>query len=217
MTTTTRIPWHRGGRLRCGLWLSTAAAALLAAGCAATTEVGAVWIDPQFKGRSFAGQTVWVVCDAGAQQTLRRLCEDRLSEEVAAGGGKAVRPSDAAAALPDAAAYLPAARSAGAAAVLRGVVAPGAQSYQPGPQFSFGIGGFGGGSSSVGGGIGVALPAGAGSVNTGFAMDLGITDIASGKLVWSARSTAPPSKDLNMQITELARTTMAAARGAGVI
>jgi hypothetical protein len=206
-------PLRRAGH---GLALALAGALLLA-GCAATTELAAVWVDPQFKGRSFAGQRVVVVCDAGEQQTLRRLCEDRLSEEVAAGGGTAVRAKDGAAALPDAAAQLAAARHAGAVAVLRGTLAPAATSYQPGPQFSIGIGGFGGGSSSVGGGIGVALPAGAGGVSTGYALDLGITEVASGTLVWSGRSTAPPSNDLGTQITELARSTMAAARAAGVI
>lgn len=199
------------------LLLLAAASTLWLAGCAATTEVGATWVDPQFKGRSFAGQRVWVVCDAGEQQTLRRLCEDRLAEEVAATGGTAVRSPDGTAALPDMAAHLAAARSAGAMAVLRGTVAQAAQAYNAGPQFSIGIGGFGGGSTSVGGGVGVALPAGAGSVNTGYALDLGITEVKTGALVWSARSTAPPSKDLNAQITDLARTTMAAARASGVI
>jgi hypothetical protein len=215
--TTMHTPTDPAGH-RARAWLLLAAVgALMLAGCAATTEVGAVWVDPQFKGRSFAGQKVWVVCDAGEQLTLRRLCEDRLAEEVAATGGTAVRGPDGAAALPDAAAQLPAAQRAGAVAVLRGTVTPAAQSYNPGPQFSIGIGGFGGGRTSVGGGVGVALPAGAGSVSTGHALDLGITEVASGELVWSARSTAPPSKDLNEQITELARTTMAAARSAGVI
>jgi len=121
------------------------------------------------------------------------------------------------AALPDMAAQLAAARSANAVAVLRGTVAQAAQAYNAGPQISIGIGGFGGGSSSVGGGVGIALPAGAGSVDTGYALDLGITEVATGTLVWSARSTAPPSKDLNTQITELARTAVAAARAGGVL
>lgn len=198
-------------------FLLLAAGALWLAGCAATTEVGAVWVDPQFKGRSFAGQRVWVACDAGEQQTLRRLCEDRLADEVTATGGTAVRAPDGGTALPDMAAQLAAARSANAVAVLRGTVGQAAQAYNSGPQFSIGIGGFGGGSSSVGGGVGIALPAGAGSVNTGYALDLGITEVATGSLVWSARSTAPPSKDLNAQITDLARTTMAAARAGGVL
>jgi hypothetical protein len=214
--TTMREPFRPDGHRAVPLLLLAAAGALLA-GCAATTEVGAVWVDPQFKGRSFAGQRVWVACDAGEQQTLRRLCEDRLAEEVAATGGLAVREPDGAAALPDMAAKLAAARRADAVAVLRGTVAQAVQAYNAGPQFSIGIGGFGGGSTSVGGGVGIALPAGAGSVNTGYALDLGITEVKTGALVWSARSTAPPSKDLNAQITELTRSTMAAARASGVL
>jgi hypothetical protein len=215
--TTTRTPTRLDGHRTSALHLLAAASALWLSGCAATTEVGAVWIDPQFKGRSFAGQRVWVACDAGEQQTLRRVCEDRLADEVAATGGTAVRAPDGTAALPDMAAQLATARGANAVAVLRGTVAQAAQAYNPGPQLSIGIGGFSGGSSSVGGGVGIALPAGAGSVNTGYALDLGITEVATGALVWSARSTAPPSKDLNTQITELARTAVAAARAGGVL
>jgi hypothetical protein len=214
--TTMRKPCGLDGRRAVPLLLVAAACALLA-GCAATTEVAAVWVDPQFRGRSFAGQRVWVACEAGELQTLRRLCEDRLAEEVAATGGVAVREPDGAAALPDMAAMLAAARRADAVAVLRGTVAQAVQAYNPGPQFSIGIGGFGGGSSSVGGAVGIALPAGAGSVNTGYALDLGITEVKTGLLVWSARSTAPPSKDLSAQIGELARSTMGAARASGVI
>jgi hypothetical protein len=191
--------------------------ALALAGCAATTQLDATWIDPAFQGRGFAGQRVLVACDAGAQETLRRLCEDRLADEVKAGGGTVVRSAEGAAVRPDAAGYLPEARRAGAAAVLRGVVATGARSYGAAPQISIGVGGFGGGRTSVGGGVGVALPAGTGSVSTGLGLDLGVTDAASGTLVWSARSTAPPSQDLNTQITELARTAVAAARAAGVL
>jgi hypothetical protein len=211
--TTMSGPFRPASRTR----VLAAALALLLAGCAATTAVDAVWVDPQFKGRSFAGKTLWVACDAGEQQTLRRQCEDRLAAEVTAGGGAVVRGPDGGSAAPDAAAQLAAARRAGAAAVLRGTVAPAAQAYNPGPQFSFGIGGFGGGSTSVGGGVGVALPAGAGSVSTGYGIELGLTDVASGKLVWSARATAPPSKDLGAQIAELARSSVAAARSAGVL
>ena len=198
-------------------WAAAGAAALLLAACATSAKVEAQWVDPQLTGRSFAGKRVLVVCEA-SDQTLRRLCEEQLASEVIAFGGSVTRPAEGAP-LPDAAAHLPAAGKAGAVAVVRGVVTPTAQSFNPGPLFSFGIGGFGGGSSnsSVGGGGGVSVPAGAGSVSTGYGIDLGITDVTTGKLVWTAKTTTPPSADVGAQMVDLARTSMTAARAAGVI
>jgi hypothetical protein len=198
---------------------STALALALLAGCAASAKVDAQWVDPQFKGRSFAGQRVLVVCEA-SDQTLRRLCEDQLASEVIAFGGSVTRAPEGLAPLPNGAAHVPAAGKAGAVAVVRGVVAPTAQSFNPAPQVSFGIGGFGwggGSSTSVGGGVGVSVPTGAGSVSTGYGIDLGITDVSTGKLVWSAKTTTPPSADIGAQMVDLARTSMTAARAAGVI
>jgi hypothetical protein len=196
-------------------WAATGSAALLLAACATSAKVDAQWVDPQLKGRSFAGKRVLVVCEA-SDQTLRRLCEEQLASEVIAFGGSVTRAAEGAP-LPDAAAHLPAAGKAGAVAVVRGVVTPSAQSFNPGPQFSFGVGGWGGGSSSVGGGVGVSVPAGAGSVSTGYGIDLGITDVSTGRLVWSAKTTTPPSSDVGAQMVDLARTSMTAARAAGVI
>ena len=43
-----------------------------------------------------------------------------------------------------------------------------------------------------------------------------ITDVASGRLMWSARASAPPSADVNAQIADLSRSLLDAAGGAGV-
>ena len=75
-------------RPRCGArW--PLAAALLAAGCAASTTVGPQWSDPQFAGRSLRGARLLVVCEA-PDPALRRQCQDRVAAELVAYGATPV-------------------------------------------------------------------------------------------------------------------------------
>lgn len=192
--------------------------ALILAGCAATPTLDAQWIDPQFRGPSFAGSRVMVVCEA-SDNTIRLICEEQLAAHLTATGASVVRaPSDATGSNRGAAAYLPAARTASARGLAVGVVTPSSQAFNQGPQFSIGLGGFRGGSSGVSMGGGVSVPVGSGgsSVNTGFGMELGIHEVASGQLVWTGRASSAPSSNVNAQITDLTRTTAGAARMAGV-
>jgi hypothetical protein len=193
--------------------------ALLLAGCAGS-RINAQWSDPQFAGQPPRGAKVLVACQA-TEPTLRRICADQMAGRLASMGAQpllAPDSSDAAdAAAPNEAALLQAARQAGAVALLRMQLAPEVVAVAPGPTIGIGIGGFGGGYRSGGSvGFGMSAPlGGAGPAETGYAATASLTDVASGKLMWSARAGAPPSQDVARQLAELATLLLDAARQAG--
>ncbi|HWH84897.1 MAG TPA: hypothetical protein VNU71_21940 [Burkholderiaceae bacterium] len=194
---------------------AAAAAAALLAGCA-TTQVDAQWRSVELPPTYLRGSTVIVACES-AELVLRRVCEDQVAGDlrsrgirvvVAAPGGGAVPPTG----LPDQQ-YLPAAREQGAKAVMLVGVGLAAQSVSP--PVSLSIGGFGFGRHSAGG-VGVTAPIGGGQVSAGYAINARITDVASGRLMWTARAAAPPSSDVNAQFAELTGSVLDAARDAGL-
>jgi len=204
--------------------LAPAAAALLAAtavvvaGCA-STKVVAEWSDPQFAGRSLKGEKVLVVCDA-SETVIRRICQDQLAAQLTALGAVPVSgPADLTVGPPPANdRTLAAARSAGAKAILGSTIVPDATVVNPPPSVGFSLGGFGfgGGGGGVGAGVGVGLPVGSAQPVTGYASDLVLTDVATGRLMWTSKVTAPASQDVGRQIGELARTGVEAAQRAGL-
>jgi len=193
---------------------------LLLAGCA-SSRINAQWSDPQFSGLPPRGAKVWVVCQA-ADPTLRRICADRMAARLAALGALPLLAPDgsdvAEAAAPTEAVLLQAARGAGAAALLRAQLAAEVVALAPGPTIGIGIGGFGGSYRSGGSvGFGVSAPlGGAGPAETGWAATASLTDVASGRLMWSARASAPPSSDVAQQLSTLATLLLDAARQAGL-
>ncbi|HKX42156.1 MAG TPA: hypothetical protein VJO99_13430 [Burkholderiaceae bacterium] len=186
------------------------------AGCASTT-LDAQWRDPQVPGSYLRGAKVLVTCEA-ADVTLKRICEDQLVAELTARGATTVITDVSAdaggmrPAVPDAQ-YLPAARSSGAKAVVSMSVGVSSQAVNPG--WSIGVGGFGFGRHSAGG-VGVSAPLGGGGVTAGYSASSRVTDVASGRLMWSARATTPPSSDLNAQLADLSKTVVDAAQKAGL-
>lgn len=190
-----------------------AAAAL--AGCA-TTEVDAQWRNIDTPAGYLRGATVLVGCE-GADEVLRRLCTEQVSADLAARGALPVlaAPGTVEAMQPGFAdqRYLPAARERGARAVF--VMTLGVASQRVSQGMTVGIGGFGFG-RHVGGGVGVAAPIGGGEVSAGYAANARVTDVATGRLMWTARASAPPSGDLTGQLAELSKQTLAAAAGAGL-
>jgi hypothetical protein len=197
---------------------------LLFGGCA-STAVQARWADPQFADRSLRGATVLVVCNASAT-AIQRICQDQIAARMLM---SAVRPVIATEAdlitaeseqITDK--IFTAARRAGANAIWAAVIAPDVTVVSPGPTVGFGIGGFGssGGwhrSSGVGGGIGVGFPVGAEQVNTAYAADMTLTDVETGRLMWSSRITTPASQDITGQVTELVEVGVKSAQQAGFI
>ncbi len=105
----------------------------------------------------------------------------------------------------------PAAR---AAAILRATISPDVTVAGAGPSIGIGPGGFGGGYR---GGVGVAVPmGGGGSVGTGYSAIGALTDVTTGRLMWTAKAATPPSSDVSQQVATLAKTVLEAARKAGL-
>ena len=194
----------------------TCAAAALLAGCA-SPRVDVQWRDPQLPASYLRGAKVFVVCEA-YDLAVKRICEDRVVADLNARGVNTVTSEpglDPGAPRPGVAdaQWLPTARGASAKAVFGVSVGVASQAVSPG--FSVGIGGFGIGRHSAGG-VGVSAPIGGGDVTQGYAASARITDAASGRLMWTARASTPPSGDVNAQIADLAKTLGDATAEAGL-
>jgi hypothetical protein len=217
--TRTALPGGTGGGRRCAVLPAALAGAALLAGCA-TTSLDAQWTDPQFQGRSLRDATILVVCEA-PDAAVKRLCEDRLAAEVVAHGATASIAPDG---LPNPvpgreqapSAYLPAARTAGAQAVLSAaVVSEVVPRRYSGPLVGIGIGSYGGGRIGVGSGIGISLPIGGGAGAYRHGLNGALTDVATGKLMWSGTASTGPSDDAGAQLSDLTRAVAEAAQKAG--
>ena len=181
-------------------------------GCASTV-VDAQWRSNELPAGFLRGAPVMIHCET-PELVLQRICEDRLSTDLAALGARPVVAAQGAVAPMAAdAQVLPAARSSGAKALFSVTIGVASQSVSQG--MSIGIGGFGYGSHSSGG-VGVSAPIGGGQLSTGYSASSRVTEVASGKLVWTARATAPPSSDLNAQLAELSKIVVDAAAKAGL-
>lgn len=197
---------------------TSATALLLLAGCA-STRLDAEWIDPQFKGRSLRGTKVFVVC-VTPEAAIKLNCEQQMALQVTAAGATPIRPEATAAAPANQAQAaeqsLAAARAAGAESVMSSAIAPDATVVNPGPSVGFGVSSFrGGGGVGMGTSMGMSAPVGSRQVMTGYAANTTLTDVASGRLMWTARASTPPSRDLNQQIATLARDLVGGAQKAG--
>ena len=199
---------------RCGLAAAVlvAAGALFVAGCA-STRLDAQWSDPQFQGRSLRGAKVLVVCNAN-EPVVRRICQEKLAAQVAASGATPIlAPEDVAAGPTDR--TLAAARGAGATAVFGSTMGPEAVVVGAGPSFGVGVGGVSGG--GVGGGVGISFPfGGGGQVDTGYAANVVVTDVATGQLMWTSKVTTSSWQPLETQISELVKTAVEGAQKAGL-
>jgi hypothetical protein len=204
-----------------------AAAALLAlavAGCAAptATRIGAQYLDPDAPREALRGAAILVVCN-GAERTLELICESQFSAQLKALGTQPLTQPSLVSPTPGreapAGAFIAPARAAGAHAVLNVTLTPDFSAVSTAPTFSFGIGGFGGssGSRSVGGGVGVTLPAGTvGSSGSGLAAIASFVDVASGRVLWSTRAVVASAPDPTAMLAEAARALTAAAVQAGL-
>lgn len=191
-----------------------AAVASLLVGCA-STQLDAQWRDPSLGPTFLRGARVLVACDA-YELVVRQICQDQLAAEVTARGATPVFLAPGFPVATDRAIdqqLLPAAREAGAKAMMVMTVAVAVNEVSS--PFTIGIGGFGfGGSGGVG--VGVQAPVGGGRVTSGYSANGRVTDVPTGRLVWTAKATSPPSSDLNAQMGELSKTVLAAADKAGL-
>ncbi len=194
--------------------LALATLALLA-GCA-SQPLDAQWSDPQLTANApLKGARVLVVCE-GQDEVLRRLCQDNVGAELTRVGVVAVAAPDvgtATSAPGGPAPYVSAARTANARAVLVTSIGPGQTVARPGFTVGVGLGGFGGG---LGGGVGVSAPLGGTRVATAYTANASLTDVASGRLMWTARASEAPSEQPSAQVTALARKVVEGAGKAGL-
>ena len=185
-----------------------AAAASLLVACASGPQLDASWGDPQLGPGYLHGARVLVACDA-AELVVRQICQDQLASEVVARGATPVFVAPGFAIATDRALdgqLLPAARQAGARAVMVMTVAVAVNDVSPG--FSIGIGGFGFGSHS--GAASARGADGGGNVTSGYSANGRVTDVASGRLLWTGRGTASPSSDVAAQMGDLSKAVLGA-------
>jgi hypothetical protein len=219
-------PTSRGRTLH----LRRSACAVLAVGalaaCATRTGVDAQWSDPQMAGTTLQGQRVLVVCEA-AETVLARICLDQLAATLQARGATPVTLPDSAAVaaaqptagaqVRDDARYVAQARSAGAQAVWVAALNPdlAAADQRGSSGVSIGIGGFSFGRGG-GAGVGVSVPIGgqpAGAAPA-YAASARVTDVPSGRLVWTATVGGAPAGDVAGQVDNLLQRLVTAAAGA---
>lgn len=198
--------------------LTTAAAALLLAGCAAP-RIDGQWSDPAFADRTLRDRAVLVTCRA-PDTTLARVCEDRMADALRERGARPVRAATPVDAAGGHEAVARAAREARAdAAVATSVTVAGvASSSLGGPSVGFGFGGgFGGGRGGIGfGGVGISVPLGGVRPQSAFGSSTAVLDPASGREIWSVRATTPMGEQAPVQVAELVRVSVDAMRNAGL-
>jgi len=195
------------------LGLPLAAMLVALAGCA-TPRLEAQWSDPARAEHPLRGARVMIACEA-YEQVLKHVCQDQLAAELQARGATPLVGPDTSNPAPGRPLgdqqYLDAARSAGAQALLVSYVTPSASSVNPG--FSVGVGGSTWG-SGYGTGVGISVPVGGGQVQTGYSNSTRLTEVGSGRLLWTAKASAPPSGDVNTQLNELTKVVFGAADSA---
>ena len=197
--------------------VAAALAAASALAACASRPVDAQWADPQMAGSAPLSAKVLVVCEA-PEVVLSRLCVDRLSASLQERGATVVTapqaPAPAQGQARDDTRYVTLARAAGATAVWAASVGPEAfvSDYRGSTGVSIGLGGFG---RRGGVGVGVAVPIGGGSAATPqYAADARVTDVASGRLVWTAKAASPPAGDVGSQLGDLLQRLVGAAADA---
>ena len=193
---------------------------LLLVGCA-SDNIQAEWTDPEFAGHSLRGEKVLIVCEANAE-AVRRICQQQLTTRLTAAGvipvatevGGTVSPG-----TPESNSNLiAAARHGGAKAVWRSTVAPDATVGKPGPTIGFGVGGYGAAGGGVRrAGMGVAVPVGPEQVQTAYGANFVLTDVTTGRVMWTSKVTTPVSSNVAGQMDNLAQSGVAAAQKAGML
>jgi hypothetical protein len=148
------------------------------------------------------------------------MCRDRVARELEAAGAAPVTAAEELPAGPTDR-TLAAARKLGATAVFGSTLAHETAVVGAGPTVGIGVGGgSGGGGSWGGGGVGISFPIGGGGApigGGGYAANVVVTDVASGRLMWTGKVTTSSWESVEAQVTELVRTAVEAAQKAGVL
>lgn len=195
--------------MRCRNGLTLSLLTLVLAACA-TARMEAQWSDPQLLGKPAAGGKVYVSCTA-VEQTVRRICQDKLAAQVSALGATPVQAGDETGNER----LLAAARSAGAELLIVANIGQVTTTTNRGPAFGIGIGG---GSGGFGTGVGMTLPVGSGrqDTTTSYVSDTSLTQIGTGKLVWSGKASTTEIEVAD-QLAQLMKVTIEAAHKASAM
>ena len=192
--------------------------AFLAASCA-STKIPAQWSDPAFANRPLHGAKVLVVCEA-EEPAIQRICQDAVASRMSASGVEPLIVSPAqqpVSARNDGA--LGAAREMGAKAVFVAKVTRDASVIGSSTRIGIGVGtsvGVGSG-TVVGGGVGASAPVGNTRIDTAYGASMVLTDIATGRMMWTMKATTPASQNVDAQIRELAKVGVEEAQKAGML
>ena len=209
-------PRRPGSPLRVAASLAVFSALGLA-GCA-TSRVDVEWTAPDLAAHSglLRSGDVLVACEA-PDVAIRNVCQEQLAAQVSARGARPVFVGPDTRLVTDRALdeqLLPGARSSNSKSVLVVSLRPVASDAN-GSGFSVGFGGFGFGRGSALG-VGLAAPVGSTRVMTGFSANGRVTDVSTGRLVWTASAAAPPSEDLGQQFADLSSAVLDSAARAGL-
>jgi hypothetical protein len=188
-----------------------AAGTLLLGGCGGT-RLEAQWSDPEFAGRPLRGAKVLVVCD-GDEIVVRRMCRDRVARQLEAAGAAPVTAAEELPAGPTDR-TLAAAHKLGATAIFGSTLAHETAAVGTGSTVGIGVGG-----GSGGGGVGISFPIGGGAPigGGGYAANVVVTDVASGRLMWTGKVRTSSWESVEGQVTGLVRTAVEAVQKAGVL
>jgi len=200
------------------LCLLSTLGALLVASCA-STKIPAQWSDPAFANQALRGAKVLVVCEA-EEPAIQRICQDEVAARMSATGVVPVTVSplqEPVSGRPDGA--FGAAREMDAKAVFVAKVTREASVIGSSARIGVGVGtsvGWGSG-TVVGGGVGSSAPIGSTRVDNAYGASMVLTDIATGRMMWTMKATTPASQNVDAQIRELAKVGVEEAQKAGML
>ena len=188
------------------------------AACSSAPLEEARWMDPSV-GKStpyLQGEKVLIACDA-YDAAVRQICQDALFREMLAKGARPV-------VLPPGAAFLNDRELDGqlvAGAAAQGAKAVFVMALTPvvtGPTsgFSLGLGAFSWGGRGGGGGIGLSTPIGGNRTETALSANGRLTDVGTGRLLWTASFATSSSLNLEAQSASLSRSMLDAAQSSGL-
>lgn len=187
----------------------TTATALAGCGIA---PLDAQWKDPGHPAESLRGTTVLVVCESD-EQVVKQMCQDRVAAELRAlGANTALVPYSV---DPTATRLSDEARAVKARAIFSTKLSPDVPRYGSSSGVSVGFG-MGGGFGHRGfGGVGVSAPLGGSRISQGYVANASLSDVASGRLMWTGKASTRSSEDLNWQVDSLTKAVVGGAQQAG--
>ena len=187
-------------------------AAATLSGCG-IVPLDAQWKDPAHPAESLRGTTVLVVCESD-EQVVKQMCQDRVAAELRAlGANTAMVPHSLDTSSPTR--LSDEARAVKAGTIFSTRLSPDVPRYSGSSGVSVGLG-MGGGFGRGGfGGVGVSAPIGGSHISQGYVANASLSEVATGRLMWTAKASTQRSDDLNWQVDSLTKAVVGGAQQAG--